>query len=83
MILVTTRFCGPTNCRPARVSVTGPNGRRKFVPWEYSHDPSANHDAAAFASVSEWFGDASLSVVGACESHDGRGNVYMFGRVSE
>ncbi len=53
---ITTKYHGPTNTRPSRISAKADGLRAIFVSWDYSLSPWGNHRKAAeaFATKREW-----------------------------
>lgn len=48
-MIITTKFLGPTNFRPARVKATSRTGSSVIVNWDYELGTDGNHKRAASA----------------------------------
>lgn len=73
MQTITTKYHGPTNTKGARISATTTGGKRIYIPFDYEHDDTHNHAAAAQALRDEqnWAGE----MVG---GHTKTGMVWVF-----
>lgn len=74
---IVTRFHGPTNSRPARISASTDGGRR-YTAWDYGLNADGNHRAAAEALAAErgWLTPGRTLEGGALP--DGRGYAWVF-----
>lgn len=58
MKAITTRYCGPTNCRGARIIASEPDGKRMSVPYPHELSGAEVHRHAADALMARlgWTG---------------------------
>lgn len=72
MQYITTKYHGPTNTRPAKISAVTSSGLRNTYPYDHELSVEGNHHAAAkaWAERLNWHGQW---VAG----HGEKGNVYV------
>jgi hypothetical protein len=70
--IIRTRYIGPTNHKPSRVSAThhrdSERTYRVMLPWDHALNSEANHQAAAQALLARFWSDSDLVIVG--RGHD-------------
>ena len=71
---ITTRFCGPTDHRPARVIATHKRDSqqtiRATVEWNHAADAEANHRTAALACLARCAFSQPMALVARAHDHD-------------
>ena len=82
LVIITTKFFGPTDTKGSRIKATI-NGTtcNKTVGYSHALNPLDNHAYAALFLLSTWFEGESLQYQGHDESADGKGWCFAFRHV--
>lgn len=69
---ITTKYIGPSNTRPARISVKSASGHRIIATWDDNVNETQNHAIAAEILIRKlgWYGEWFAGGLG-------KGNVYV------
>lgn len=84
MITLTTKFCGPTNTKGSRIAVTCQHGKTRLmlVSWDYSLNPSQNHEKAVQWWIKKNYPEMMEKGWDTLSVHQGelrKGYVYLIG----
>jgi hypothetical protein len=79
LLIISTKFYGPTNTKGSRIKATI-NGTpvTKTVGYDHGLNTLDNHAYAALFLLSSWFEGESLQYQGHDETEDGKGWAYVF-----
>jgi hypothetical protein len=56
---IKTKYIGPTDTKPSRISAVTQSGKRKVISWDHGLNVTENHEAAAVALFLQMHPEAS------------------------